>query len=128
MNFAVCELIDVYIVIAICLDLTPDLRCFPYNVYTYIHVHTLQFYNYTVDCPSLEKHSLCMQFCINYCVSSPGVLILLAGQVLSLFDADLEVMHNVLCSHHKNKMCKVQYYVCPESQGKNVVYIILKWL
>ena len=87
---------------------------------------------YTVDCPSLEKHSLCMQFCINYCVSiyiySTGVLILLPGQVLSLFDADLEVvMHIVLCSHHKNKMCKVQYYVCPESHVKNVVYI-LKWL
>ena len=91
-----------YIIIVIaCLDPTPDLRCFPYNV------HTLQFYNYTVDCPSLEKHSLCMQFCINYCVSSPGVLILLAGQVLSLFDADLEViMHNVLCSRHKNNTCK----------------------
>ena len=38
-----------------------------------------------------------------------GVLIILAGQVLSLFNADLEViMHNVLCSHHKNKICKVQ--------------------
>ena len=72
-------------------------------------------------------HAVLHQLLCQY-IYSTGVLILLAGQVLSLFDADLEViMNNVLCSHHKNKMCKVQYYVCPESHVKNVVYI-LKWL
>ena len=87
--------------------------------------HTLQFY---ILSTSKNTRYACSSASITVSVYSTGVLILLAGQVLSLFDADLEViMHNVLCSHHKNKMCKVQYYVCPESHVKNVVYI-LKWL
>ena len=65
-------------------------------------------------------HQLLCQYIYIY---STGVLILLAGQVLSLFDADLEViMHNVLCSRHKNNTCKVQYYVSRKSRKKCCVY------
>ena len=74
---------------------------------------------------TLAMHVVLHQLLCQY-IYSTGVLILLAGQVLSLFDADLKVMHNVLCSHHKTKMCKVEYYVCPESHVK--MLCIYFWL
>ena len=91
MNIAVCEARDVCIFIAICLDLTPDLRCFPYNVQvTYLTVLLSTAPVSKTSCYAIGSNVVS--------VVQTGVLILLPGQVFSLFDADLEViMHNVLC-------------------------------
>ena len=83
MNIAVCEARDVCIFIAICLDLTPDLRCFRYNVQVPLS---------TAPVSKTSRYAIGSNV---VSVVQTGVLILL---VFSLFDRCRFRSNNAQCS------------------------------